>query len=46
MEKHQESIEEQQGEEIVSQESITLEGAYDEKVEFVECAINQPPIVL
>ena len=40
MEKHQKSIEEQQGQEIVSQESIMLESTHDEKVEFVECAMN------
>ena len=41
-----ESIEEQQGEEMVPKESIMLEGAHDVKVEVVECASNQPSTVL
>ena len=41
-----ESIEEQQGEEMVPKESVTLEGAHDVKVEVVEHASNQPSTVL
>ena len=41
-----ESIKEQQGEEMVPKESIMLEGAHDVKVEVVECAYDQPSIVL
>ena len=41
-----EPFEEQQGEEMVSQESIMLECAHDVKVEFVDCASDQPSIVL
>ena len=41
-----ESIEEQQGEEMVPKESIMLEGAHDVKVEVVKCASNQPSTVL
>ena len=41
-----ESIEEQQGEKMVPKESIMLEGAHDVKVEVVECASDQPSIVL
>ena len=41
-----ESIEEQQGEEMVPKESIMLEGAHDVKVEVVERAFDQPSTVL
>ena len=41
-----ESIEEQQGEEMVPKESIMLEGAHDVKVEVVERASDQPSTVL
>ena len=41
-----ESIEEQQGEEMVPKKSIMLEGAHDVKVEVVECASDQPSTVL
>ena len=41
-----ESIVEQQGEEMVPKESIMLEGAHDMKVEVVERASNQPSTVL
>ena len=41
-----ESIEEQQGEEMVPKESIMLEGAYDLKVEVIECVSDQPFTIL
>ena len=41
-----ESIEEQQDEEIVHKESIMLEGAHDVKVEVIERAFDQPSTVL
>ena len=41
-----ESIVEQQGEEMVPKDSIMLEGAHDMKVEVVERASNQPSTVL
>ena len=40
-----ESIEEQQGEEMVSKESIMLEGAHDVILEVNESAIDQPSMV-
>ncbi|XP_030927582.1 uncharacterized protein LOC115953900 isoform X2 [Quercus lobata] len=40
-----ESIEEQQGEEMVSKESIVLEGAYDVILEANESAFDQPSMV-
>ena len=41
-----ESIEEQQGEEMVSKESIMLEGAHDVILEANESAFDQPSMVL
>ena len=41
-----ESIEEQQGEEMVPKESIMLEGAHDVKVKVVEWASDQPSTIL
>ena len=41
-----ESIEEQQGEDMVPKENIMLEGAHDVKVEVVERASDQPSTVL
>ena len=41
-----ESIEEQQGEEMVPKESIMLEGAHDVKVEVVKCASDQLSTIL
>ena len=41
-----ESIKEQQGEEMVPKEIIMLEGAHDVKVKVVECASDQPSTIL